>query len=287
MDNMFRRIPWRAITAVGVLVLTVVVFVNYFATHAAVRQQLQHTAPLQLLALLLLYSLFVGSLALINNATLRFCKLTLGFGESLLLTMYSSIINFFGPLQSGPAFRALYLKRRHGVNLRRYTVASLAYYGFYALFNILCLLSGWLGWWLVPISLLLLAVGLRQRDRGAWLYLALATLSQIALLVVIFYIELKAVAPATHFGQAVIYAGVANLALFVSLTPGAIGFREAFLVFSQQLHHISDATIVAANLIDRSIYIVLLLGLALIIFGSHANRRFSSLRQPRAERQHD
>jgi len=72
----------------------------------------------------------------------------------------------------------------------------------------------------------------------------------------------------------VIYTGAANFALFVSITPGAIGFRESFLLFSQHLHHIDSSTIVAANLIDRSVYIVLLLLLAAGIFGTHAQRRF-------------
>jgi uncharacterized membrane protein YbhN (UPF0104 family) len=70
-----------------------------------------------------------------------------------------------------------------------------------------------------------------------------------------------------------VYTGAANLALFVSLTPGAIGFRESFLVFSQHLHHISNSTIVAANILDRAMYLVLLLILALIIFGTHARRQ--------------
>ncbi|HEY5152784.1 MAG TPA: hypothetical protein VII55_02310, partial [Candidatus Saccharimonadales bacterium] len=83
---------------------------------------------------------------------------------------------------------------------------------------------------------------------------------------------LRSVAPATRFSQAIIYTGAANLALFVSLTPGAIGFRESFLVFSRHLHHISDNTIVAVNILDRSVYIVFLLILAVFIFGTHAQR---------------
>jgi len=106
--------------------------------------------------------------------------------------------------------------------------------------------------------------------------MALATLLQVCLLLTIFSIELHAVAPHVHFSQIVVYTGVANLALFVSLTPGAIGFRESFLVFSQKLHHIDNSTIVAANLIDRSVYVTLLVLLAIGIFGTHANRRFKS-----------
>jgi uncharacterized membrane protein YbhN (UPF0104 family) len=61
--------------------------------------------------------------------------------------------------------------------------------------------------------------------------------------------------------------------MFVSITPGAIGFREAFLVFSRNLHHISNTTIVAANIIDRSVYLILLIILAILIIATHAGRR--------------
>ncbi len=286
MDSMRERIAWRPMATVLILLTTLAVFGQYFVSHPAVRQQLGRTSPAILLLLLLLYVVFVGSLSLINSAALRLCQTRIAARESLLLTMYSSIINFFGPLQSGPAFRAIYLKQKHGVHLKDYTAASFVYYFFYALFSGLLLLSGLLKWWLIPLVLgVVLALWYLNRShlgllRGLgglklqnWYYMASATFVQTSLLVLIFYIELQSVAPGTHISQVLVYTGAANLALFVSLTPGAIGFRESFLLFTQRLHHIDSSTIVAANLIDRSIYIILLLLVAVAIFGTHANRR--------------
>src|SRR6185312_11421412 len=105
-----------------------------------------------------------------------------------------------------------------------------------------------------------------------------ATLIQISFVAVIYYSELRSVAPGTTFGQAVIYTGAANLALYVSLTPGAIGFRESFLLFSRHLHHISSTTIVAASILDRAVYVVFLLGLAVFVFGTHVNRRLKAVK---------
>jgi hypothetical protein len=42
------------------------------------------------------------------------------------------------------------------------------------------------------------------------------------------------------------------------------------LLFSRQLHHISSANIVAANIIDRAIFIVVLLVLFVLTLGFHA-----------------
>ncbi len=290
MYRMAKRITWRATAAILILLITIAAFSNYFATHPQVRHLLRDTSPALLLTLLALYVLFVGTMALINSATLRLCGTRLIGRESLLLTMYSSVINFFGPLQSGPAFRALYLKKLHGTNLKNYGSATLVYYGFYAFFSGLFLVSGILGWWLIPLSLvglivavqayrsqLSLAVRIRKLNLSAWYYLAVATFLQVSVQAVIYFVELRSIVPGIHLGQVIIYTGAANFALFVSLTPGAIGFRESFLVFSEKLHHVSNNAIVVANTIDRAVYVSLLLVLAIVIFTTHAHKKLTSV----------
>lgn len=289
MDVMFKRTTWRTLAAVVILVITVALFADYFATHPAVRHELGRTPLITLLSLLGLYVIFTGSLAMVNSASLRLCRKKISVGENVLMTMYSAVINFFGPLQSGPAFRALYLKKKHDVKIRDYTRASFVYYFFYALFSGLLLFSSILKWWLVPISILILAAlhyfkrnpprklrGIEQLSLDSWYYMATATLLQVGLLVAIFAIELHAVAPGTSFSQVLVYTGAANFALFVSLTPGAIGFRESFLLFTQKLHHIDNGTIVAANTIDRGVYISMLLILAVFILTNHTKKRLTT-----------
>lgn len=278
----------RPLLTVLVITATIGLFVAYYANHPEVRQQLQQTSPALLAGLLALYMLFVGSLALINNATLRITNTKLDANESVLLTIYSSIINFFGPLQSGPAFRAVYLKRKHNVSLRNYSTATLLYYLFYAVFSGLFLLAGLLGWWLLLAAAIVAVAAwiLLKRSKTArnritglaiqyWYYLAIATLLQVSIQAVIYYVELHSILPHVTALQVVAYTGAANFALFVSLTPGAIGFRESFLVFSEKLHHIPNNAIILANTIDRTVYVLLLVLLAIGLFGSQTHRRFS------------
>ena len=277
----------RPIIAVTVLIVTISVFVYYFVKHPTVREQLRHTSPLLLASLLLLYFGIVIATGLILLSTLVLCNVRLSLRESLLLTMYSAIVNYFGPLQSGPAFRALYLRKKHGLKLKDYTLATFVYYAFYALFSGLFLLSGLFKWWLLLVGLFAFlgfvwlrhsqtreAMRIKQLNLRGLGLLAGATLLQVVLVTIIYYLELRFVSHGVRLDQAIIYTGAANFALFVSLTPGAIGFRESFLVFSRRLHHVGNSAIVAANIIDRSLYIVLLLILALFIFGTHAQRRF-------------
>lgn len=280
---------WRPIAVVIILAATIAAFTAYFIDHPEVREQLSNTPLWLLVALLLGYTVFIGCLALINSATLRLCRVQLSRGESTLLTIYSSIINFFGPLQSGPAFRAVYVKRKHGVKLRNYTSATLIYYLMYAIFSGMFLLSGILGWWLLVLSILGVATlflltrsnlpqlqRFKQLKLGNWYFLAGATLLQVCIQAVIYYMELHWVAGGVSWSQVIVYTGAANFALFVAITPGAIGFRESFLLFSQNLHGIDSSAIIIANTIDRAVYVSLLLILSVGMFATHAQRRFKS-----------
>lgn len=277
----------RPVLAGSIVILTVGVFAWYVSKHPEIINQLTRTPPGTIAAVLGLYVVFMGCLAWIQRATLELCDIKLGRKESLLLMSYSSIINFFGPLQSGPAFRAAYLKRKHNVRLKQYGVATLMYYGFYALFSALFIAAYFIGIWALVLIILTVAIVpillrsaaivrlIPARFRNLKLasigHLAAATLAQVTTLAVIFYIELNAIAEETvSVLSTLIYTGAANFALFVSITPGAIGFREAFLVFTQSLHGIANSVIVGANLIDRSVYIVFLGLLSIFVFGLHA-----------------
>jgi uncharacterized membrane protein YbhN (UPF0104 family) len=280
-----KKFSWRPFAVVGVLLATLGGFIYYFVNHPAVREQLTRTSPKVIVILLALYLCGIVAYAMINSATVRLCSITIERFENLLLAAYTAVINFFGPLQSGPAFRAVYLKKRHHINLKQYTLATLVYYFFYGSFSVLLLFSGILKWWLVVLVVALLVAAfiasrssrltphLRGIDLHGWYFLAGATMLQIAIVAAIYFTELSTVAPGTSLSQALIYTGAANLSLFVSITPGAIGFRESFLLFSQNLHHISPNTIVAASILDRAMYISLMLLLAIFIFGTHASRQ--------------
>lgn len=267
-----------------ILVSTVSVFIDYFIKNHAVREKLTHLPPSLLIFLLLMYFGTMIALALINVATLKLCNIKSNPKEIWLLTAYSSVINFFGPLQSGPAVRAVYLKKKYDLNLKKYTIATFVYYFFFASISGIFLLSGLLKWWLVPLSFVgllilfglskhhILKSALSQIDLRSWYLIALATMLQISLLTIIYYTEVRAINPSVHLSQVIIYTGASNFALFVSITPGAIGFREAFLAFSKRLHHISYSVILAANILDRAVYIVFLLILAALILMTHAGK---------------
>ena len=277
-----------------VVCVTIALFVYFFIKNPSLRYALADTNPLLLLLIMALYAVFMICLAWVYQLTLELCGKRLPTGENILLTCYSTIANFFGPLQSGPGVRAAYLKQKHQVKLRDYSIATLFYYALYAIVSAVFLLIGSGKYWPWALSLTVcVVVGslsvvwfirrrvLRKNQELSVqfkpkivLLLLLATMCQLGCMALIYFVELRAVGSQATIAQAIAYGGAANFALFVSLTPGAIGFREAFLAFSQQLHHVPTSAILAASIIDRAVFVSFLGILFLGILALHANKRF-------------
>lgn len=273
-----------------VVLLTVALFLYTWHQHPELLKQLKHLRPYNVVLVGVLYGVMIGLLVLIYDTTLRLCGSTLGLREQTLLTMYSSIVNFFGPLQSGPGVRTVYLKKRHQVSVKKYAAATIVYYLLFAGFSGLFLLSGIRPWWRASLLCLLalalaslvlwLARGrlsrfsfIKEYSRPLVLRLALLTFAQVCLVTLIYFTELKAISAHVSVSQTVVYTGAANFSLFVSLTPGALGIREAFLLFSRRLHHIPSGTIISANLVDRGVYVIFLGVLFLVVLSLHAQDR--------------
>jgi uncharacterized membrane protein YbhN (UPF0104 family) len=171
-------------------------------------------------------------------------------------------------------------------------MGTLVYYAMFAVISGLFLFGGSRPWWQALPALLAIA-GLcygiiywsfqRDKKRGEASHfhlsgrvlcgLFIATFVQVCFITGYYFVELRAVNVHISLHQAIVYTGAANFALFVSLTPDAIGFRESFLVLSQRLHHISTANILTANLIDRAVYALFLGLLFLLVLVLHAKAK--------------
>jgi uncharacterized membrane protein YbhN (UPF0104 family) len=281
--------------AIGILIvlLTIAEFAYYLSKHTYLLQQLAHLSPATIVWILLLYGVMLGALVLIMLASLRICRVAMGVRDNLLLNMYSLFINFFLIGQAGPGLRAAYLKKNYGLLVRKYIFVTLIYYACYSIIATLLMLAGSSAPWFWSVLAAVVLGGIsfgavflymrrKKMDSGGLSvnsttlsYLMLATLFQAIIQISIYFIELHSVNSHVTLKQTMAYTGVANFALFVGLTPGAIGIRESFLVFSQRLHHISSANIVSANIIDRSVYLLFLGILFVAIAGLHVKRKLS------------
>jgi len=297
--RLFRNKQVRLLLVILIVGLTIGLFVYYLISHPETIKSISRLSPLTLLLLTLAYIGTVIANAFVLFASLRLIKKPVGFFENIALTGYSSVVNFFGPLQSGPGFRAAYLKTKHGVTVKRFLYVTVIFYGFFALINGLVIAGAILlsaSPNLIPALLLIIAAAglvgslvLLRLPRVAnalknisladinVFYIGLGALLLSAATATAYFIELNHVDPSVTIWQTIVYTAAANLALFVSLTPGAIGFRESFLLLSQQLHGIPTDSIIGASVIDRAFYVVFLLVMfvLLIAFGMRARLRKS------------
>src|SRR5688572_20409754 len=115
---------WKLVAGLGIIALTIGLFVNFFYHHPELISELSKLSWPIIVGVLGLYLLTLVPLALVLFFTLELCGQKIPFKDLLLMTGYSTILNFFGPLQSGPVFRAIYLKTKYGVSLKDYTLAT-------------------------------------------------------------------------------------------------------------------------------------------------------------------
>ncbi|HYG84386.1 MAG TPA: lysylphosphatidylglycerol synthase domain-containing protein [Verrucomicrobiae bacterium] len=274
----------RTTAGIAILVLSLAAFSFYAVTHPELFQHLTSVRLPEAAGILALYFVFLFATASILHVNVQMCKAVIGRKEGFLLTIYSTIVNFFGPLQSGPGFRAIYLKKKLGIKLRDYGLATVYYYLFFAIFSAIFLLLGVLE----PMAIVFAVAGLvglaflfiiwrkrtgKKAPSGSpklFLQLAVVTLLQVTVVAIIYFIELRSIDSSISLQQAFTYTGAANFALFAALTPGSIGIRESFLLFSQQLHGIDSQTVIAASVIDRAFYFIFLGLLFLIATSLHA-----------------
>lgn len=282
----------RLRSALGTLILiaTVLLFVAYGRTHPGTFSQIGQVGLPVLLLILFLYTLFVGTNAAVLFINIRMCSRRINAKDGFLLTAYSTLVNFFGPLQSGPGFRAIYVKKKFDISLKLFGIASLFYYGFYAMFSLGFLLIGFSRAWIAMLLLILVGTAtlifirkrLKSPEAQSLIHpkliaaVALVTLVQVFIISLIYFTELRSIDGAISFKQAIIYTGAANFGMFVSLTPGAIGIRESFLLFAERLHHIPESTVLAASLLDRAIYFIFLIGIFALVSLFHVQKRLTS-----------
>ncbi|HSX29224.1 MAG TPA: lysylphosphatidylglycerol synthase transmembrane domain-containing protein [Candidatus Saccharimonadales bacterium] len=272
--------------ALTIIVATIVAFAYYITHHPQIVDQLRHVPPWLLFALLSLYGVAFLGYMFVTRGSLHLYGKHIPLQENILFNAYSSLVNFFGPGQSGPAFRGVYLKKRHNLRVKHFVFTTLVYYGFFGVLNIMLVCAGSRPWWQTLLLMALAGAGsvlvvLWYKKRShigkdarltitniAWI--AAATVLQVIALLFIYALELRSIQSDLSWAQISAYTGIANLSVFVAITPGGIGIRESFLLFSTQLHHISNTTIVAASVIDRAAYLVFLGLLFVLVIGLHA-----------------
>lgn len=289
--------PLRRFAKVGLLILFAAVFLVYFYHN---RKDFEALADVSAghVALIILFQLLV----IVTNAWILRSLLSL-YGkrmpalEAFAVTLKSSIVNFFGFLQGGIGYKAIYLKRNYDLSYKKFlllytanyvvifaTASLLALCGLFirvrqgeAVDVISLLIFGGMATVMLSIMLVRKQVTLRgsnklvrglnealtgwhliARSRRTVLSLLLAAFLQALSLSALFYVELLAIGVDPTIPAALLYAGLANVALLVAITPASLGFREGILILSQTSLGLSTSLILVSSTLERVSYFLLL-----------------------------
>lgn len=280
-----------------VVIATSFAFFWFVRTHPEIAITLKRTPVIAIVVIVFMYVGSISCLAFILHAMLQLYGKSLSYSEYFLLTSYSSLSNFFGMGQSGLGVRAAYLKTKYDFPVSHFLFGTYIYFAWLILFSGTMLIASWVPWWqtyayiamtatfcallifLVARAKKALLVPLDCKPRLVRMILmtGIGTALQITCLTAAYFTELVAGDAKVTLNQAISFTGAANFSLFVSITPGAIGIREAFLFISQSIHGVSAETIATASALDRGVYFVVLALLGLLVLFTHAGQRF---RQP-------
>lgn len=295
MNFLKQRFSYKKFLQIFLLILTLVLFTWYFNEN---REQFSKLSSLSLWEFLFIF--FGQIIAFIGNVIIIFA-----FGmfigkkipavEVTKIGAHSSLVNFFGFLQGGFGVRGAYLKINHGMSVKKYLAISalqyLVLFGFAGLLifiglvsigqhNLFMLAS------LVTIVTAIVILGIRiiaklrefvvaltKKIMGLLqlyplLWLCLGTLVYLAGGLITFSAELSVVNANITLGGLLVYTGVTQFTLLISITPGGLGIREGALLLVQQQMQLTTGDIVLASTLDRAVYFVTLAFLFLISLGA-------------------
>lgn len=102
------------------------------------------------------------------------------------------------------------------------------------------------------------------RSPGLLPKLVLLTLANLFLRSAFYYVIFLALSASVSLFQAIIYSVLISLSLYVTITPGSVGVREAILVFYSESLNISQADMLSVSLVDRASLIIILVILFLL-----------------------
>lgn len=166
------KITSSVITA-GVVIL----FVWYFFSHIKDFSLLLNINPVFVALLLIVNMLSITINGIFMKLSISLFGKSIRFGESIRVSLISTAGNFFAPAGSGLGFRAVYLKKRHGLSYSDYL--SIIFCNYVIVFFISSLLG--------LISLYLL----RERASPSFVVLALFFFALLAASVGAFFIRFK------------------------------------------------------------------------------------------------
>ena len=286
----------KKIFQILILVTLIVWFAIYFYYHIGEFKQLRVVNPIYLVPLFFLAILFLINNGLVLKYLLEPFKIKLGFKEWFGLSIITTMGNLLTPFRGGATVRAVYLKKIHqfsyshflstlaGIYVITFLINSLVglltmicLYCFYGLFNIL-IFAIFLCLFLFLLGIVIFSPELKETEYSfinkfikvinGWHLIksnkkiitvtGLIALINVVIMLLMIFLEFKVFGVSISLLSVLFLSIVSTLGLFISITPGALGIREAIVAFTATVINIPIPQALTVSILDRAV------GLAII-----------------------
>lgn len=196
--------------------------------------------------------------------------------DSMKITAYSAIVNFFGFLQGGVGVRAIYLKNKLKIPFKRFLYFTAIQYIILFFISLVAILCGLLliGSKVIiaisvigaAIAFLFIANNILKRGKNTRLMSPLVqsgitgfiiiSLIQVFGSSIAYTTELSVVGANFSLGALLIFVGISQFSIVLAITPGAVGIREGLLLVVAQYMSLSVDTIVLSSVLDRTLFFI-------------------------------
>lgn len=266
---------------VAITVLVILLFALYVSQNAEEFRRLRSVSLNTVFQVILGQSIVILANILILRAFSEHGREKTALKDATEIVAYSSLINFFGFLQAGVGLRAVYLRKKIGMNYRKYFALTLYQFTSLFSFSLIAISIGYFANSITPLNLITLMMillsaiiivclliysskkvrtllGALRNEKKVLVKISIFVLLQLVGSYIAYRAELASVQANTNLSAMLIFTGISQFSIVLAITPGAIGIREGLLYLVAQQMMITGDDIVIAATIDRALYCITL-----------------------------
>lgn len=290
----------KRIFQISLLIILIVWFIVYFYQNIDDFRQLKIVNPLYIFPLIALFILSVVGNGLILKYFLEPFTIKLKFKEWFGLSVITSMGNYLTPFRGGAVARAIYLKKVYQFSFAHFlsTLAGIyiiifLVYSFVGLLTMFFLYQS-LGIFNVLIFFVFLAIFLSllgiviflpkiketkhhflnlfinvingwhliKSDKKVVGIIGLISLINVGIMVLMMFLEFRVFGIEISLLRVLFLSIVSTLGLFISITPGALGIKEAIVAFTAIVINIPVHQVLTVSILDRvvGLLVIFILG---------------------------
>lgn len=237
------------------------------------------------LVLLVVLRIYINSLQTIH--LYKFINVSLKKSESINLFLKSTLANSLAFMNLGGGYKAIFLKNKFNLKFKNYLLLNTFFSGYkiliyLSLFFLFVALNNnfsshiYLLFFLVPFVLFFIFALVFPKKLHFWiskiknqkflflkLNINLIFLFFLNTFILFRYFQLFNFS--NSYEDIILYFLVGFITSLINVTPGNIGFKETVLIFSSELHKVTEIEILTISLFSRVLEIIILLVFSILI----------------------